>query len=163
MTFIQELIWLYSCCLSYMTIQWPLVFSWLVGEGEGGRRREWRVKYTLIEEISGKLQFQWGFVDGWTTHEQIFIENSISPDFSLQCIPLLHLSFNIMFIQCCRFSNHKDSTMHCDKSLGEFRAIAWSAVGNKCYSTEFSEVKNIAGYSTEPQTITSYSWEYCQV
>ena len=86
-----------------------------------------------------------------------------SPIFPYSVYRLFTSLLTLCFIQCCRFSNHKDSTMHCDKSLGEFRAIAWSAVGNKCYSTEFSEVKNIAGYSTEPQTITSYSWEYCQV
>ena len=32
--------------------------------------------------------------------------------------------------------------MHCDKSLGVFRAIARSAAGNKSYSTELSEVQN---------------------
>ena len=56
---------------------------------------------------------------------------------------------------------------HCNKNLGVFRAIAWSAAGNTSYSTEFSEIKNscysITGFSDEPQTITSYSWEYSQV
>ena len=54
--------------------------------------------------------------------------------------------------------------LHCEKSLGDFRAIARSAAGNKWYSTEFSEVKirAIAGYSTEPRTISCYSWEYSQ-
>ena len=34
-----------------------------------------------------------------------------------------------------------------------------------CYSTEFSEVtiRAIASFSTEPRTITSYSWEFSQV
>ena len=53
---------------------------------------------------------------------------------------------------------------HCDKSLNVFRAIAGCAVGNKSYSTEFSEVKNraIAGCSTEPRTFTSSGWEWSQ-
>ena len=54
---------------------------------------------------------------------------------------------------------------HCDKSLGVFRAIAWSGAGNRSYSLKFSEVQILAkaGYLTEPRTITSYSLEWSQV
>ena len=49
------------------------------------------------------------------------------------------LSINVSGISLYQNLNY---VTHSDKSLGEFRAIARSAAGNKWYSTELSEVKN---------------------
>ena len=48
--------------------------------------------------------------------------------------------------------------VHWDKSLGAFRAIAWSAL-----NFPRLKIRAIAGYSIETRTIASYSWEYSQV
>ena len=72
---------------------------------------------------------------------------SISMGFYVYCITMLVM----MWAAVCILNSSRDGekilnlsmrSIHCDKSLGEFRAIARSAAGNKWYSTELSEVKN---------------------